>query len=82
MEKEPQMFFKKKRIRLKGKKLQELYLSVWERDGGVCQKCGKWVEPGTIPHHIQFRSQGGGDTLDNLELLCMECHYRRHNGGN
>jgi hypothetical protein len=29
-------------------------------------------------HHIIFRSQGGKDELDNLVLLCKECHMRAH----
>ncbi len=28
------------------------------------------------PHHIVFRSQGGGDEPDNLVSLCVECHLR------
>ena len=71
------MFPKTKAIRLKGKKLHALYRECYERDNGLC-KCGKWVEPGTIPHHIIFRSQGGGDVLDNLILLCLKCHNKEH----
>ena len=83
--------FKKKPIRLKGKKLHKLYQEVYERDQGLCQvlklengiykKCGKWVEPGTPPHHVVPRSQGGSDTAENLITICNECHYRKHHGG-
>ena len=24
----------------------------WERDDGLCQRCGAYVEPGTPPHHV------------------------------
>ena len=26
------------------------------------------------PHHVQKRSQGGADHLDNLAALCRRCH--------
>ena len=68
-----------KPIRLKGKKLRDLHAAAYERDGGLCVECGKWVEPDTPAHHIVFKSQGGSDTLDNLVLLCNSpCHYRIH----
>ena len=71
---------KHKAIRLKGKKLIALYEAVYERDGGICQKCKKnWIEPGTIPHHKILKSQGGEDTKENLEMRCLECHDVEHN---
>ena len=73
-------FYKHKPIRLKGKKKIDLYKQVYERDGGCCVKCGRYVPPGTIPHHKVFKSHGGDDTLENLELLCMDCHRRIHHG--
>lgn len=69
-----------KPTRLKGKKLIALYRQVYERDNGCCVRCGRWIEEGTIPHHRKYKSQGGGDTLDNLEMLCMECHSKEHTG--
>lgn len=41
--------------------------SVRERDAGVCQQCGR---PGTEIDHID----GSLGELDNLQLLCGECH--------
>ena len=68
-----------KPIRLKGKKLHDLYNDVYKRDGECCVECHKWIEPGNIPHHIVKKSQGGEDTLENLEMLCIyPCHYRKH----
>ena len=69
---------KRKTLRLKGRKLIELYRAVYERDGGCCVYCGKWIEPGTIPHHKVKKSQGGSDTLDNLEMCCTVCHGKEH----
>ena len=74
------MKIKRKPTRLKGKKLHDLYKKAWERDKGICQRCGKWVPPGTPPHHIIFRSQGGEDKLENLVTLCLECHQMIHGG--
>jgi 5-methylcytosine-specific restriction endonuclease McrA len=51
--------------------------SVSERDGYVCQWCR--VPGGALdPHHIQRRSQGGKDTLDNLIPLHRQCHRYIH----
>ena len=71
-------FPKHKAIRLKGKKLHALYDAVYARDEGRCVRCRSWVEPGTPPHHIVFRSQGGSDTMENLELLCPAHHVKAH----
>lgn len=62
---------KKDIVRLNGAKLKELYMFVVERDEGLCVKCGA---PGVDIHHKVFRSQGGSDTADNMELLCRRCH--------
>ena len=69
---------KRKAVRLKGKKLIELYKAVYIRDGGCCVECDTWIPPGTIPHHIVFKSQGGSDIMDNLEMRCPGCHGRAH----
>ena len=73
-----QYFPKPKPIRLKGKRLHTLYNAVYKRDNGLCVDCGKWVEKGTPPHHIVFKSQGGSDTMDNLKTVCMDCHFKYH----
>ena len=47
------------------------------REGkGRCNHCG-----GGGPlqlHHVEFRSQGGTDHPDNLDLICIECHNKAH----
>ena len=68
------------KIRLKGKKLHDLYNLVYDRDGGKCFICGKYIERGTPPHHIKYRSQGGEDVMENLVMLCNECHRKVHDG--
>jgi 5-methylcytosine-specific restriction endonuclease McrA len=50
--------------------------AVKERDKW-CVRCGR---PGVHLHHIQYRSQQGKHTVDNLVLLCVECHHFAHSG--
>ena len=57
---------------------------VYERDGWICRECDnhctnrkgpdskRWIQA----HHIRARRDGGGDGMDNLVTLCMECHHR------
>ena len=52
---------------------------VFERDGFKCRHCKKGkVE--LHAHHLQARSEGGEDTLDNLVTLDKECHTKYHSG--
>jgi len=42
-----------------------------------CEWCGvpHWKTAWPLdPHHIKSRGAGGGDTLDNLVMLCRPCH--------
>ena len=42
------------------------------RAGGKCERCD-----GTnrlAMHHIMPRSEGGGDNVENLAVLCRRCH--------
>ena len=71
-------FQKNKPVRLKGKRLKALHEAAYARNNGLCQKCGEWVPPGVPCHHIIPKSQGGEDTMENLTLLCLECHYKEH----
>jgi 5-methylcytosine-specific restriction endonuclease McrA len=54
--------------------------AVVERDGHVCQDCGRTL--GRLPkwytevHHIIPRVKGGGDHPANLKTLCVECHRK------
>lgn len=49
-----------------------------ENLGEPCEICEQ--RAGTDPHHIQFRSQGGGDVAWNLLWLCRPCHDDIHAG--
>jgi predicted HNH restriction endonuclease len=53
--------------------------------GGVCQLCengapflDKEGNPFLEVHHIEYLSQGGSDTIDNVVALCPNCHRRMH----
>ena len=49
------------------------------RDNYTCQCCK--TKKGTLhAHHIVYRSNNGADTLDNLIILCKECHEKLHDG--
>jgi len=69
---------KQKPVRLKGLALTRLYEQVAERDGWRCVECGCMDKLDRAPHHILPKGRGGGDTIDNLEILCIICHGRKH----
>jgi 5-methylcytosine-specific restriction endonuclease McrA len=54
---------------------RETRLAVYTRDGGRCTECGSGFElqyDHVIPHAL-----GGGDGVDNLQLLCGDCNRRK-----
>lgn len=58
------------------------------RDNWECRECGDPVgfrdeaEVKTAHvHHVQSRSDGGTDELENLKTLCERCHRRIHGQG-
>ena len=58
---------------------ENLRIACLMRDDYTCQQCGKRI--GRLEaHHIQFRSNGGKDTLANLVTLCEHCHHQLHKG--
>ncbi|MCX5538347.1 HNH endonuclease [Paraburkholderia sp. CNPSo 3076] len=59
--------------RLKGRALQRRNLSVKERDGYCCRKCGIATVSGEVDH-IKALENGGTDDMDNLQYLCVDCH--------
>lgn len=51
------------------------YYGIGDQDVVLCKWCcSKAVDI----HHIVFRSQGGGDNIENLIPLCRECHNQAH----
>jgi len=52
---------------------------VFDRDEDSCVSCGN--EENLVIHHIIPHDQGGENDLENLAVLCEECHYYAHGGG-
>ena len=50
----------------------ELHRQVLARDRWRCQICGAMQH--LQVHHLEFRSQSGGDEEENLISPCAECH--------
>jgi len=56
---------------------------LWKAQEGRCVYCGQALRPSEKPwhiHHRHWRSHGGPDTVDNLELLHGHCHRQIHYG--
>ena len=47
-----------------------------KRDAGICVTCG--TDKNLMVHHKKPKSDGGDDSLDNLETLCKSCHLKAH----
>ena len=49
--------------------------TAYERQNGVCAKCGKHFEiEETEPDHITPWSKGGKTELENCQILCVNCN--------
>jgi RNA-directed DNA polymerase len=56
---------------------------LWKAQEGRCMQCGQPLRTSEKPwhlHHRRWRSHGGSDTVDNLELLHGHCHRQIHYG--
>lgn len=51
---------------------------VFKRDNGKCTKC--YSKEGLHYHHIKRYADGGEDIVENLILLCVNCHAEEHKG--
>ena len=61
------------------RKLDYVKQTLYSHENPNCEVCGgKVIDP---PHHIIFRSQGGGTDDDNLIRLCRFDHNRAHGLG-
>lgn len=61
--------------RLREGRLRVLRPLLAERSGGLCENPWCRKRRPLDPHHLRKRSQGGGDTLDNLLHVCRHpCH--------
>ena len=55
---------------------------IFTRDDFTCQVCKTKNAPHLQLHHIQYKSKGGTDKIDNLITICSKCHtYTNHQPG-
>jgi RNA-directed DNA polymerase len=57
---------------------------LWKEQGGRCVMCGQILQAEEQPWHIHhriWRSRGGDERYDNLELLHAHCHRQIHSKG-
>lgn len=57
------------------------YFGIGEQDIICCEvygKTGRADGSGFDLHHIVARSHGGGNSVDNVILLCRKCHRAAH----
>lgn len=60
------------------KYISPLKISLAHLRGGVCEKCKHANFAILNAHHIVEVCNGGTDDLDNLLLLCPNCHALEH----
>ena len=53
----------------------EVRAFVWERDAGQCTQCG--VEDDLQFDHVIPVAKGGGNTIDNIQILCGDCNRQK-----
>jgi hypothetical protein len=54
------------------------YIYARDRHRCCCPVCGR---RDVTPHHVQYRSRGGGDWPQNVLAACTECHLSLIHGG-
>lgn len=56
-------------------KIYRKYFQYGEQSYVGCEICNS---PAADVHHIQYRSRGGGDNIENLMALCRYHHDKAH----
>ena len=54
----------------------EVKRAVWKRDSGKCINCGSEFE--LQYDHIIPVVKGGSSTIENIQILCKKCNYKKH----
>lgn len=65
----------------KVKAASALKLRLVQQRGKSCERCGYSNTKILVVHHVKRRCDGGLDDLDNLEIICPNCHAEIHYGG-
>jgi len=66
----------KKREDIYRREFEEIKPTILKRDNHCCTVCGS--EKNLEIHHKEYKSNGGGNTFENLTTLCINCHYETH----
>lgn len=74
------MFSKARRVKLNAEELRQLNEAIFERDGYTCVCCGAYVASDHKFHHEPC-GINKSDEMDKGAVLCMQCHFLRHNSG-
>lgn len=55
-------------------------IAVFNKQNGICQDCGKKFKDYGEPdyHHKEMYSLGGETSVDNIIILCKDCHHKIH----
>ena len=63
---------------------EEDKISVFAKYDGQCQGCDKKFKDYGEPdyHHKELYSQGGKTSIENITILCKDCHHKIHGTGN
>lgn len=74
--------------RLKGDDLEALRLACWERDKSLCQRCGvrtllDYPQEHPLAFHMAHKrnKRMWGDSLDQVQTECGDCHRKYHQFG-
>jgi len=64
--------------------IEEDKIAVFNKYNGICQGCGKELEDHGKPdyHHKELYSQGGRTSIENITILCKDCHHKIHGSDN
>jgi len=78
-----EMYFEKRIQTRMSNKLHPKLFTLWQSQKGKCVVCQQiiTIEDGWHTHHVLWRSKGGGDQLNNLQLLHPACHRLIHAQG-
>lgn len=59
---------------------EKMKREAYERQNGICPKCGEHFEINEMQgDHIKPWSEGGHTTADNLQMLCKDCNRKKSN---
>lgn len=69
-----------KELDIKRQISDEEKIAAFAKAGGVCENCGKKLKDYKEAeyHHIELYCEGGETKIDNIMVLCPECHREKH----